>query len=89
MLIEIITYFGCLKGARLCKKVFMCIAPFIGPLVCKSSQPHFVPVVRGPQAALCRCSVAVPRLGPVCKSLLSSFGISVVRSARHPALAHA
>lgn len=63
MLIEIITYFGCLKGARLCKKVFMCIAPFIGPLVCKSSQPHFVPVV-GPQAALCRCSVAVPRLGP-------------------------
>lgn len=64
MLIEIITYFGCLKGARLCKKVFMCIAPFIGPLVCKSSQPHFVPVVRGPQAALCRCSVAAPRLGP-------------------------
>lgn len=64
MLIEIITYFGCLKGARLCKKVFMCIAPFIGPLVCKSSQPHFVPVVHGPQAALCRCSVAVPRLGP-------------------------
>lgn len=38
MLIKVIIYCGCPTCVRRCKKSFMCMVPFIGPLSCQPSR---------------------------------------------------
>lgn len=55
MSIKIIIYFGCLKCARHCKKIFILIVSFVRHHLCKFSQLHLIPVLHSLQAALHRC----------------------------------
>lgn len=51
MSIKIIIYFGCLKCARHCKKIFILIVSFVRRRFCKFSQLRLIPVLHSLQAA--------------------------------------